>query len=94
MSSLNGVSGHLPAQSVSAAGGVSKSAAAKVSTDQADRSDRVELSDVSHFLAKLKTNEVRSEKVASIKAAIEAGTYDDDYKLDMAIDRLLDSLND
>ena len=94
MSSLNGISGHLPAQSVGATGGVSKSAAVKVSHDQAERSDRVELSDVSHFLSKLKTNEVRSEKVASIKAAIEAGTYEDDYKLDMAIDRLLDSLDD
>jgi anti-sigma28 factor (negative regulator of flagellin synthesis) len=30
--------------------------------------------------------------VAAIKAQIEAGTYEDDQKLDIAADRLLDDL--
>jgi anti-sigma28 factor (negative regulator of flagellin synthesis) len=34
------------------------------------------------------------DKVASIKAQIEAGTYEDDHKLDVAADRLLDDLTD
>jgi anti-sigma28 factor (negative regulator of flagellin synthesis) len=40
----------------------------------------------------LKQNDMRAEKVAQIKAQIEAGTYDDDQKLDVATDRLLDDL--
>jgi anti-sigma28 factor (negative regulator of flagellin synthesis) len=57
-------------------------------------SDKVELSGVSHLLTSLKTNDVRLDKVASVKAQIEAGTYEDDHKLDIAADRLLDDLND
>lgn len=56
-------------------------------------SDRLELSGVSHLMKALKSNaDVRTDKVAEIKAAIEAGTYEDDKKLDVAVDRLLDDL--
>src|SRR5688572_22601506 len=55
-------------------------------------SDRVELSGMSHLLKALKSNDVRTEKVADIKAQIEAGQYEDDKKLDAAVDRLLDDL--
>ena len=54
--------------------------------------DRLELSGVSHLLKTLKNNDVRMDKVAVIKAQIEAGTYEDDKKLDAAVDRLLDDL--
>ena len=54
--------------------------------------DRLELSGVSHLLSNLKTNDIRADKVASIKAALEAGTYEDNHKLDVATDRLLDDL--
>jgi anti-sigma28 factor (negative regulator of flagellin synthesis) len=54
--------------------------------------DKLELSGVSHLLKTLKTNDVRFDKVAIIKAQIEAGTYDDDKKLDAAVDKLLDDL--
>ena len=55
--------------------------------------DRLELSGVSHLLKTLKSNgDVRTEKVAEIKSQIEAGTYEDDKKLDAAVDRLLDDL--
>ena len=54
--------------------------------------DKLQLSGVSHLLKALKTNDVRTEKVAEIKAQIAAGTYEDDRKLDAAVDRLLDDL--
>jgi negative regulator of flagellin synthesis FlgM len=55
--------------------------------------DRVELSGMSGLLKSLKAgNDFRADKVASIKAQIEAGTYESDDKLDIAADRLLDDL--
>ena len=54
--------------------------------------DRLELSGVSHLLKTLKNNDVRTDRVAIIKAQIEAGTYEDDRKLDAAVDKLLDDL--
>jgi anti-sigma28 factor (negative regulator of flagellin synthesis) len=56
-------------------------------------SDRLDLSGASHLLQTLKSNQVRTDKVQSIKSQIEAGTYEDDHKLNVAIDRLLDDLN-
>jgi len=54
--------------------------------------DKLELSGMSHLLKTLKNNDIRTDKVADIKAQIEAGTYEDDQKLDGATDRLLDDL--
>ena len=60
---------------------------------QLPATDRLELSGVSHLLKALKANsDVRTDKVAEIKAQIEAGTYEDEKKLDVAVDRLLDDL--
>jgi anti-sigma28 factor (negative regulator of flagellin synthesis) len=56
-------------------------------------SDRLELSGASHLLKALKSNDVRTDKVQSVKSQIESGTYEDDHKLNVAIDRLLDDLN-
>ena len=55
--------------------------------------DRLELSGASHLLKALKSNDVRAEKVASVKSQIEAGTYLDDHKLDVAVDKILDELS-
>lgn len=55
--------------------------------------DRLELSGASHLLSSLKSNDVRADKVAAIKSQIEAGTYEDDKKLNVAVDRLLDDLS-
>jgi flagellar biosynthesis anti-sigma factor FlgM len=57
-------------------------------------SDSVELTSASKLLATLKAGgDVRADKVASIRAQIDAGTYaDDDQKLDVAADRMLDDL--
>ena len=60
---------------------------------QLPAADRLELSGVSHLMKALKANgDVRTDKVADIKAQIEAGTYENDEKLDAAIDRMLDDL--
>lgn len=55
-------------------------------------SDKLELSGVSHLLKALQSNDVRADKVASIRSQIEAGTYEDSHKLDAAVDRLLDEV--
>ena len=60
---------------------------------QTRASDRLELSGASHLLKTLKSNDVRSDKVAAVKSQIEAGTYEDDHKLNVAIDKLLDDLS-
>ena len=54
--------------------------------------DRVELSGLGHLLGALKTNDIRADKVAAVKAQIQAGTYEDGDKLDTAVNRLLDDL--
>jgi len=59
---------------------------------QLPASDKLQLSGVSHLLKTLKNNDIRTDKVAAVKAQIEAGTYEDDKKLDAAVDRLLDDL--
>lgn len=59
---------------------------------QLPATDRLELSGVSHLLQSLKSNDVRADKVATIKSQIEAGKYEDDKKLNVAVDRLLDDL--
>jgi anti-sigma28 factor (negative regulator of flagellin synthesis) len=55
--------------------------------------DRLQLSGASHLLAALKTNGIRGDKVASIRAQIANGTYETNDKLDEATDKLLDELN-
>lgn len=62
-------------------------AAAKTPT-----TDRLELSGMSHLFQTLKNNDIRTDMVADIKSRIEAGTYEDGAKLDIAVDRLLDDL--
>ena len=55
--------------------------------------DRLELSGAGHLLQTLKSNDVRADKVTSIRAQIDAGKYEDDAKLNAAIDKLIDDLN-
>ena len=55
--------------------------------------DKLELSGLSHLFSQLKTNDIRTDKVAAIKSQIEAGTYESDDKLNVAADRLLDDLS-
>lgn len=58
-------------------------------------SDRLELSGMSHLMKSLKADGgVRADKVASIRAQIEAGTYEDESKLDGAVDKLLGEITE
>jgi anti-sigma28 factor (negative regulator of flagellin synthesis) len=52
--------------------------------------DRLELSGMNYLL---QGGDVRADKVASVRAQIEAGTYETDDKLNTAADKLLDDLN-
>ena len=90
MSSINRVGQNTPVQKI-----LSQPIQKQVPTDapkQVRSTDKVELSGMSHLLKALKSNDVRADKVAAIKAQIAAGTYEDDHKLDIATDRLLDDL--
>jgi flagellar biosynthesis anti-sigma factor FlgM len=89
MSSINGLGQPVPIQQTSSA----KPAAAPDAAAPTRASDRVELSGLSPLLTTLKNNDVRVDKVAQIKAQIEAGSYDtNDQKLNGALDGLLDDL--
>lgn len=91
MNPINNVGGNNPIHQVS-----SQPVQKQVPTEGAARPaarDRVELSGMSHMLKALKTNDVRADMVSSIKAQIEAGTYETDEKIDGAVDRLIDELN-
>lgn len=54
--------------------------------------DQVELSDSARFLAKVRENPIREDLVNTVRAQIEAGTYESDDKLDAAIDELVSDL--
>ena len=92
MSGINGVGNNQPLQRV-----INNPVLRQVNTPGGatpSRGDKVELSGVGQMLKTLKTNgDVRTDKIADIKAQIDAGTYENDQKLDAAIDRLLDDLN-
>lgn len=60
--------------------------------NQTSVTDKVELSGVGHLMKALQTNDIRTDKVAEIRAQIANGSYEDDKKLDVAVDRLLDEL--
>ena len=92
-SSINGVGNNSPIQKVTQQP-IRKEIPADAPPPQpvARGVDKLELSGVSHLLKTLKNNDVRLDKVAEIKAQIEAGTYETDEKLDVAADRLLDDL--
>jgi anti-sigma28 factor (negative regulator of flagellin synthesis) len=89
MSAINGIGSNNPVQKI-ANSPVRVDLGAPVK--QLKLTDRVELSGVSHLLATLKTNDIRADKVASVRAAIEAGKYESSEKLDAAIDKLLNDL--
>jgi flagellar biosynthesis anti-sigma factor FlgM len=61
-----------------------------------DRSATVDQLDISHeaeLASKLsEIPEIRMDRVAAIRSQIEAGVYDIDAKLDIAVERLLDEI--
>ena len=94
MSSIHNVGGNNPVQKIYTKP-VAKPAETQSSqpTQPTRGADRLELSGVGHLLKTLKAGgDIRADKVADIKSQIEAGKYEDDHKLDVATDRLLDDL--
>jgi anti-sigma28 factor (negative regulator of flagellin synthesis) len=90
MSQINGVGSNSPVQKI-----VNQPIQKQVPAEapkQLPLTDRVELSGVGGMLKALKQNDIRADKVAQVKAAIEAGTYESEDKIDIAADRLLDDL--
>jgi anti-sigma28 factor (negative regulator of flagellin synthesis) len=91
MNQVNNISQTTPVQKV-VANPIAKQIPADAPPVRA--SDRLELSGASHLLAALKTNDVRTGKITSIRQQIQDGSYDaDGTKLDAASDKLLDDLN-
>jgi negative regulator of flagellin synthesis FlgM len=91
MSTINSVGNSSPVQKI-----IAQPVQKQVPTDapkQLRLTDKVELSGVGHILQALKTNDIRADKVAAIKAQLADGTYEDDKKLDVAVDRMLDDLS-
>jgi anti-sigma28 factor (negative regulator of flagellin synthesis) len=89
MSSINGINSNSPIQKI-----VSQPIHKQLPVDapKTASTDKLELSGVSHLFKTLKNNDIRTDKVAEIRAQIEAGTYETDDKLDIASDKLLDDL--
>ncbi|HRK32063.1 MAG TPA: flagellar biosynthesis anti-sigma factor FlgM [Tepidisphaeraceae bacterium] len=91
MSVINNVGTAAPVSKLQAPAPASK-AEQPADVSAARGRDSVELSGVQGFLTALKNNDIRTEKVAEIKAQIEAGTYETAEKFDIAADRLLDDV--
>jgi negative regulator of flagellin synthesis FlgM len=89
MNPINNVGANSPVSKIAAA---VPQKTAEVEAKKPSLADRVELSGLGHLLGALKNNDIRADKVASVKAQIAAGTYEDDKKLDTAVNRLLDDL--
>ena len=90
MSSINSIGPNSPVQKI-----IQQPIQKQVPADpprQLPTVDKLEISGVSHLLKALKSNDIRVDKVAQIRAQIEAGTYETEDKLDIAADRLLDDL--
>lgn len=56
--------------------------------------DELEISDAARMMESLPDSEVRAARLAQIRAEIEAGTYDTDAKLEAALGRMLQSLDE
>jgi anti-sigma28 factor (negative regulator of flagellin synthesis) len=92
MSQVNNISQGMPVQKI-VTNPIQKQVPADTPTPMR-ATDKLELSGGSHLLQALKANDVRTDKVTSIRQQLQDGTYDPDgAKLDAAADSLLDELN-
>lgn len=95
---INGINGAQPVDPTNQV----ESAKATQSTSITNPTDQVEISAEAEFsnqtvdmVNQLQIHdlpEIRTDRVAQIRQAIEAGTYETQDKLDIAIDRLLDEI--
>jgi anti-sigma28 factor (negative regulator of flagellin synthesis) len=91
MRGINGVGANTPLNKI-----VSKPVQKSVAADapkQMKLTDTVQLKHVGQAMAVLKAGgDIRADKVAAIRAQLEAGTYETEAKIDGAISRLMDDL--
>ncbi len=88
--SINNIGGNSPINRI-----VANPIQKQISTEapkQLPATDKLQLSGLSHMLKLAKDGDVRVDKVAQVKEAIASGKYEDDAKLDVAVDKLLDDL--
>ncbi len=91
MSNINGLGGNNPVYKVTN-NPIQRTIPTDAPQSTPRASDRLELSGLSGLLQTAKQNDVRLDKVAELKAAIADGSYENDQKMDIAIDKLLDDL--
>jgi anti-sigma28 factor (negative regulator of flagellin synthesis) len=92
MSNVNGIGSGSPVNRLQALKALGKNVPtdAPAQTSSPARADRVELSGMDQILAKLKTNDVRTDKIESIRQQIAEGKYDTLDKFDQALNKLID----
>ncbi len=91
MSGINNISGNSQVQKI-VQNPIQREVSAPA-TGPSRGADKVEFSGLDAMLKTLHAGgDVRTDKVAQVKAQIEAGTYEDDKKLDAAVDKMLDDL--
>lgn len=79
-------------QSIKAAQRLQATQQTEVNSDNAPL-DRVDISAEADFVSQVHDlPDVRAERVADIRAEIDAGVYETDEKLDVAVGRLLDEI--
>lgn len=90
VSGIGSVSGATPARAVSLTSTVSPTAAG---TPVAAPRDELEISSAGKMLDRLsETPEIRAERLAQIKEAIDNGAYDTNEKLEAALSKMFGSL--
>jgi len=92
MSQVNGIQGPGDLRPIQP---VQPNRAAPIRSQQAPATanDTVEISQVARLLGKVaEIPEVRAEKIAAVKAQIQAGTYITPEKIDITVERLLREL--
>jgi negative regulator of flagellin synthesis FlgM len=94
MSNINGINGGNPVNRIQALKAFGANKPSSIDQPAQTRtSDRVELSGLDGIMAKLKTNDVRTDKVQAIRQQIAEGSYETPEKLDAAIERMMDDLD-
>ena len=92
MSEINGIQGPGDLRPIQP-GQPNKAAPVQPQQAPARTNDTVEISQVARLLSKVaEIPEVRAEKIASVRAQIEAGTYITPEKIDITVERLLQEL--
>ena len=67
--------------------------AAPQATSSAGEVDQLDISPSADLVSRaLEAPAIRADRVAQIRSAIEAGNYDTDEKLNVALDRMLDEI--